>query len=203
MDKSTQIPAQIPTKERILASGAVLFAEKGFKGVSVREVCKHADTSMNMIHHYYGSKAGLLEAIVAQFSSEVFAIPMVLLDKPVRSKEDFHSRFEMLFETTLDAYIAQRDVFMVVLREQASPEALPLYIKRLSKFLEDAKSNGFVRKELDLDLITGFMLDRILNQVQLAPWIEKTYGKSVMSDSDYKRRWCLANLDVLLNGIVI
>ncbi len=193
---------KLPTKERILASGTLLFAEKGFKGVSVREICEHADTSMNMIHHYYGSKGGLLEAIVGQFSANVFAIPMRLLDKAPRSKDDFISRFELLFETTLDAYIEQRAVFMVVVREQASPEALPEYRRRLSSFLNDAKDAGHVRKNLNIEMVAGFMLDRILNQVQFAPWIEKTYGKSVMSDPEYKRQWCADNLDVLLNGIV-
>ncbi len=195
-------PEQIPAKERILASAALLFAEKGFKGVSVREICKHAGTSMNMIHHYYGSKGGLLESIIEQFGSKVFAIPMRLLDKAPRSKDDFISRFELLFETTLDAYIEQRAVFMVVIREQASPDALPEYMSRVSKFIKSAKSAGFVRQELDADMITGFMLDRILNQVQLAPWIEQNYGKSVMNDPDYKRQWCAANLDVFLYGLV-
>jgi AcrR family transcriptional regulator len=74
-------PDQRSTKSRILASGAELMAEKGFSGVSVREICAHADTSMNMLHHYFGSKQGLLDAIVAKFSSGVFALPMRLLDK--------------------------------------------------------------------------------------------------------------------------
>jgi hypothetical protein len=51
-------------------------------------------------------------------------------------------------------------------------------------------------------MITGFLLDRILNQVQLAPWIKGTYGTDVLSDPEYKQRWCRSNLDVFVNGIV-
>ena len=47
---------QIPSKERLMSSGAALFSEKGYAGVSVREICKHAKTSMNMIHHYFKNK---------------------------------------------------------------------------------------------------------------------------------------------------
>ena len=79
-------------------SGALVFAEKGFDGGSVREICKHASTSINMVHHYFGSKAGLLDAIVEQFSSQVFAVPMRLLETPPKSGDDFGSRIEMLFE---------------------------------------------------------------------------------------------------------
>jgi hypothetical protein len=109
---------------------------------------------------------------------------------------------ELLVEATLDAYIEHRSVMLVVVREQADPEALPDYMARLATFLDRAKSRGFVRDEIDPDLITGFMLDRILNQVQLAPWIKRHYGTDLLSDPDYKRAWCQSNIDVFLNGIV-
>jgi AcrR family transcriptional regulator len=192
---------QQPTRERLLSSGAELIAEKGFDGASVREICAHAETSINMIHHYFGSKQGLLDAIVEQFSSGVFAVPMRLLDKDPRSKEDFLSRIELLFESTLDAYIENRSVLLVVVREQADPKALPEYMARFASFLERAKENGFVREEIDPEMITGFFLDRILNQVQLAPWIKRNYGTDLLSDPDYKRRWCQSNLEVFINGI--
>ncbi len=182
-------------------SGALLFAEKGFKGGSVREICEHANTSMNMIHHYFGNKAGLLDAIVEQFSSRVFAVPMRLLDPPPKSQDDFLSRVEMVFETTLDAYIEQRAVLMVVVREQADPPALTEYMSRLTAFLEQAKKKGFVRNQLDVEMVTGAMLDRISNQVQFAPWVKRNYGTD-LSDPVYKKRWCASNVDLFLNGMI-
>jgi AcrR family transcriptional regulator len=177
------------------------MAEKGFDGVSVREICSHAETSINMIHHYFGSKQGLLDAIVDQFSAGVFAVPMRLIEKAPRSKEEFLSRLEMLFESTLDAYIEHRSVLLVVLREQADPEALPEYMARFTTVLESAKEAGFVRPEIDTEMITGFFLDRMINQVQLAPWIKRNYGTDLLTDPDYKQRWSQSNLDVFVNGI--
>jgi AcrR family transcriptional regulator len=189
------------TKSRLLTSATHLMAEKGFDGVSVREVCAHAGTSSNMVHHYFSSKQGLLDAIVEQFSSGVFAVPMRLIDKDPRSKEDFLSRIELLFDATLDAFIENREVVLVVVREQADPEALPEYMAHLAGFLERAKAKGFVREEIDSEMITGFFLDRMLNQVQLAPWIKRNYGTDLLTDPDYKQRWCQSNLDVFVNGI--
>lgn len=194
--------ALLPPRDRLLMSGARLMAEGGFEGVSVRDICTDAGTSNNMVHHYFGSKQGLLDAIVDEFSSEVFAIPMRLLDKELKSKEEFLSILELLFETTLEAYIEHRSVMMVVVREQADPEALPEYMGSVAAFLEQAKAKGFVRKGVDTDMITGFFLDRILNQVQFAPWIKRNYGTDLLSDPEYRRQWCESNLDVLLNGIV-
>jgi hypothetical protein len=129
-------------------------------------------------------------------------VPTRLLEKEPRSQEDFLSRIELLFETTLDAYIEHRSVLMVVVREKANPEALPEYMARFASFLDRAKEMGFVREEVDSDMITGFLLDRILNQVQFAPWIKRTYGTDLLSDPEYKQRWCRSNLDVFVNGIV-
>ena len=157
---------------------------------------------MNMIHHYFGSKEGLLDAIVEQFGSDVLVVPMRLLDKAPRSKEDFLSRMEMLFETTLEAYIAQRAVLVVVIREQVDLSALREYVERFVEFLEHSKKKGFVRKELDSEMITGAMLDRVLNQVLFAPWMKRSLGIDVLSDARYQRRWCKANLDLFLHGFV-
>ena len=183
-------------------SGAQLMAEKGFDGVSVREVCAHAGTTINMVHHYFGSKRGLLDAIVDQFSSGVFALPMRLLDKEPQSQAEFLSIIELLFESTLEAFIEHRSVMLVVVREQADPEALPTYMERVATFLERAKRSGFVRDGVDTDMIAGFFLDRILNQVQFAPWISRNYGADVLSDPRYKQQWCQSNVDVFLNGIM-
>lgn len=178
------------------------MADKGFDGVSVREVCAHAGTSSNMVHHYFGSKQGLLDAIVERSSAGVFALPMLILDKEPRSAVEFVSIVELLFESTLDAFIEHRAVMMVVVREQADPEALPTYMEHVTAFLERAKQKGFVRGDVDSEMISGFFLDRILNQVQFAPWIQRNYGTDLLSDPEYKRRWSQSNVNVFLNGIV-
>ena len=61
---------------------------------------------------------------------------------------------------------------------------------------------SLVREKVDTDMITGFFLDRILNQVQLAPWIKRNYGTDLLSDPIYRQQWCRSNLDILMNGIV-
>ena len=111
---------QMSSKDRLISSGTLLFSEKGYAAVSVREICKHADTSMSMIHHYFENKEGLLETIVDQFSAKTFALPMQLISKVSDSKEDFKFRIEMIFEATLDVCISERNVLLVIIREQCS-----------------------------------------------------------------------------------
>ena len=189
-------------RERLIDAASRLFAQNGFGGVSVRDICKSAGTSINMIHHYFGNKQGLLDAIVHKYGENVYVVPLRLLASPARSPEDLSARIEMLLETTLEACLRDREVMMVALREQAELPPLTAFQKALVVFLEDAKRNGIVREALDTEMISGAMLDRIVAQAQYAPWIKLTTGVDVVADDAYRRRWCLANADLFLNGFL-
>ena len=195
------IPAR-PARDRLIDAAARLFAEKSFGGVSVREVCREAGTGVNMIHHYFGNKDGLLEEIIRQFDTRVYAVPLRLMAKPAMSKEDLIARITLVFETTLEACLAQRDVMMVVLREQAELATLVAFQNGLVGFLEDAKDKGYVREALDAEMISGAMLDRIISQVQFAPWILASTGVDIGNDAAYRARWCQSNVDLYLHGIL-
>ena len=62
--------------ERILRAGIELFAAKGYAGTSTRELAAAADVNLAMISYYFGSKVGLLQAIIDRYferHSEVVA----------------------------------------------------------------------------------------------------------------------------------
>lgn len=51
------------TRNRLLDAGVRLFAENGFKGVSVRELCTEANANVAAIQYHFGGKEGLYQAI--------------------------------------------------------------------------------------------------------------------------------------------
>lgn len=62
---SATIPADLPTRPRadvearLLAVALRLFGEKGYDGVSVREVARAANVTTPNVYYYFGSKRGL------------------------------------------------------------------------------------------------------------------------------------------------
>jgi AcrR family transcriptional regulator len=53
------------TKERLLFAAVHLFARKGFKVTTVREICDRAGSAnINSVHYYFGSKEGLYREIL-------------------------------------------------------------------------------------------------------------------------------------------
>ena len=59
------------TRERLLAAGEALFAERGFVGTSVRELAARAGCNLSLIHYYFGSKDGLLTELVRRKAGQV------------------------------------------------------------------------------------------------------------------------------------
>jgi len=76
------------TKERILMTASALFAQSGYRAVSMRAICAGADVSLPMIAYYFGNKAGLYEAVLqsltGSFDRELDAIE--LENVPVHKK---------------------------------------------------------------------------------------------------------------------
>lgn len=61
-----------PTKDRILASAERLFADRGYDGVSLREIAAKADAQLALIHYHFGSKLDVYRAIwAARYTTEV------------------------------------------------------------------------------------------------------------------------------------
>lgn len=54
----------LDAKEKLLAAATRLFAEKGFAGVSIRQLAEAAGVNSAMISYYYGGKEGLYEAVL-------------------------------------------------------------------------------------------------------------------------------------------
>ncbi len=191
-------------RTRLLEAGAALFAEKGFKGASVREICDQAGTGNNMIHHYFGSKKGLLHVLMDQFSSEIFTVPIRIIQKLPDSRDEFVSRFVLFVEETLEALIANRYLFALVQREEVQQEHGPfiIYAQTFIDYINHGKNSGFVNSTIDPAMLTGLVMDRLGNQVLYAKVIQKSTGADVISDADYKARWLRANLDLFLYGFI-
>jgi AcrR family transcriptional regulator len=53
-------------RRTILDSALHLFSERGYEGVGVAELCEASGITKPTLYHYFGSKRGLLDAIVAE-----------------------------------------------------------------------------------------------------------------------------------------
>lgn len=57
-------------RERLVRTAFILFAEKGFDSVTVRDLATASSVSVGLINHHFGSKEGLREAVDIYFMAQ-------------------------------------------------------------------------------------------------------------------------------------
>jgi len=58
------------TKTRLLHAAGDLFATKGFKGATIRDICDRVGANLASVHYYFRDKEGLYEAVVQYVMDE-------------------------------------------------------------------------------------------------------------------------------------
>ncbi|MAW61762.1 MAG: TetR family transcriptional regulator [Planctomycetes bacterium] len=69
------------TKERLRTAAEVLFAAKGFRGISVREITDRAGANLAAVNYHFGSKSGLLIEILESHIGELNRLRLARLDE--------------------------------------------------------------------------------------------------------------------------
>ncbi len=62
------------TREKILISAVELFAARGFDAVGVQEVATKSGITKPTLYHYFGSKNGLLKAVMEEYGSRLSGV---------------------------------------------------------------------------------------------------------------------------------
>ena len=68
-------------RRAILDAAEELFASKGFAGASMRALARCAGVSQALIHHHFGTKSGLYDAVKCRFAERFPADTMLAIDR--------------------------------------------------------------------------------------------------------------------------
>ena len=77
-------PGGDESRARLLATAGELFAERGYNGVSTRELAKAADVNVSAIAYYFRGKKGLYRAVFKQLIEDTnpfFCRPRIISAK--------------------------------------------------------------------------------------------------------------------------
>ena len=197
------------TRDSIAEAATALFCEQGYRGASVREICSRAGASANAITYHFGSKEQLYKDILARFASWQLEHAKTVLSADPRSRQEFMIRVELFFEQLLDAYLENRETLRIMLRE--FEQLLPLgdegligemvkTSRAISEFIKRAMDIGFVRADVDPDIVAGLLMDRLVNQARFVHAHKMFFNVSTL-DPEYRAHWVRATLGIVFNGI--
>lgn len=162
------------TRIRVLDRAERLFARKGYRGVSLRELAAASNVSPYTIQHHFGSKLGLYRAVLGRWDAEVrerIAAKLVV-------QKDLALLVEEIIDDLFDFLLDKRA--WVALNARATlGEGLPrgveagnrTWVAFIDKELK-RRSIGYRRVDIGLMLITveGILNNHILSSLHYRQW---------------------------------
>jgi AcrR family transcriptional regulator len=164
----------IGAKERLMEVAAVLFAEKGLEGTSVRDIAKVAGLNLSLVSYYFGGKEGLYKELIRGFAltikSEIEKI-VEISDSQVSSKENLEMVFLMIVKSFSEIRERHQHLDLVMQRERLAglPYARDIYEdiftpvgESLIRLVVKAQKKALVRKDLNPLLVFIFLQEAII-----------------------------------------
>lgn len=144
-------------RDRLIVSALSLFCERGYHGVSVREICDHANANPSLISFHFGGKEALLETIFEEMISEKFDNIGNILSI-VENEVDFKFRLTLFFKAYVEFYLENSEVVSLYFEqfEREHPYAIQIFPQTFGKlwnglrdFFQQAQEKGIIDQSLD------------------------------------------------------
>jgi TetR/AcrR family transcriptional regulator, cholesterol catabolism regulator len=184
-------------REQLLAIAARLFAEKGFKNTTVRDIADAAGILSGSLYHHFDSKESMVDQILSTFQEGLFA----QYDEILASDEDARTKLERAVRVSFEA-IEQHGHEVAIYQNEAD------YLGTFERFgyladrntqnrqvwvtlIEEGVRTGVLRKDLDVTLTYRFIRDTVWVAVR---WYRPGRGHTHTDVADQYVR-------ILLDGI--
>jgi AcrR family transcriptional regulator len=146
----------VATRQRLLEAAELLFSERGFEKVSVRDITERAGANVAAVNYHFGNREGLVGQVMARYINPVNEERIARLD----ALERMAGRKPVALEEILDAFV--RPFATQVRRSELSER---LFYKLMGRIFGDGQD------QLPAPVMEGLgaMLDRF----------RKAFGKAL------------------------
>ena len=187
------------TPDRILDAASELFATRGFARTTIRQIAEAARANSALIYYYFGSKGGLLEALVSRVQAAVHAnleraialdgTPRQKLEGFIRLQIELLRRRSPLLRLLMREVLNQNEAVVGSVRRAIEPN-----LALLSALIREGIEAGEFRR-VDEVLAARTLIGSLLVPVVLAP--------IVLGEDDAERRARLPEhvIDMYLRGL--
>jgi AcrR family transcriptional regulator len=118
------------TQHRLLEAAGRVFAEKGFRGATVREICQHAEANVAAVNYYFRDKEKLYSAAVHHaFQCRIEQMPVPHWPDGTPPEQKLRDFIRVVLTRMLEAH-AQPWQMQLLFRELSQPMAAGIELVR-------------------------------------------------------------------------
>jgi AcrR family transcriptional regulator len=155
----------ISRRDELLELAATMFAERGLRATTVRDIADRAGILSGSLYHHFASKEEMVDEVLQDFLDWLFARYQHIIDTEPNPLE----RLKGLFMASFDA-IEHRHAQVVIYQDEAKrllPQPRFAYLEDLNRqqrqmwvdVLQQGIKEGHFRPDLDVDLVYRFIRD--------------------------------------------
>lgn len=194
-------------KQRLVQVAMQLFAEKGFDGITVRDIASAAGVSVGLINHHFGSKEGLREAVDAHFLTQFAEI---LKEDPALRKVSDVTDLDAVSEWTEDwinRHIGDWDLSKAYMRRALldgsdwGANLFERFYQVVRTSVDRMDAEGRIRPGVDRLWLPLLIMYMELGTLLLEPYVERVLGRSGFDRTLWRRRH-RAYIDLIARGVI-
>ncbi|MEQ6900693.1 TetR/AcrR family transcriptional regulator [Nocardioides sp. YIM 152588] len=198
-ETSTQAPKGSTSGRRaeLLRVAAGLFAEKGFRNTTVRDIADAAGILSGSLYHHFDSKESMVDEILSTFQEQLFA----QYDEILASGEDARAKLERAVRVSFEAIENHHDEVAIYQNDADHLGTFPRFAYLADRnaqsrqvwvtLIEEGVRTGVLRADLDVTLTYRFIRDTVWVAVR---WYQPGRGLTHTDIADQYVR-------ILLDGI--
>lgn len=153
------------TADKIAEAAIQLFAEKGYDGVSTKEICDLAGVNISGLHYHFETKEKLFFHIF-EGQADLFLETLKPLMSVPDTLEETRIRLEIFVESVFDCYTKNRDISRIIQQENwlDTPRSRQIFdmfnplVKHIHTFFTELQKKKFIQKELSADILASLFL---------------------------------------------
>ncbi|MCV7027902.1 TetR family transcriptional regulator KstR2 [Mycobacterium sherrisii] len=161
-----RVPGQANSRrDELLELAATMFAERGLRATTVRDIADGAGILSGSLYHHFASKEEMVDEVLRSFLDWLFARYREIIDAEPNPLE----RLKGLFMASFEA-IEHRHAQVVIYQDEAQrllAQPRFAYIEDMNRqqrkmwveLLHQGVDGGYFRPDLDVDLVYRFIRD--------------------------------------------
>ena len=154
-------------RDELLRIAARLFAERGYRNTTVRDIADAAGILSGSLYHHFDSKEAMVDEILSTFQESLFASYDEILASSLSPRERIEAAVRLSFEA-IDQHHAEVAIFQNEAEQLGRLERFAYLADRNEqsravwmRLLKDGVKSGALRRDLDIELVYRFIRDTV------------------------------------------
>lgn len=191
------------TKDALIEAAEAIFMEKGFGNTSLSEIAKRAGITKSLIHHYFGSKQGLLREVKTRRFMHYASQQSEMLKNTKPSAELLRASVAFYFDfLRRNPQIVRILAWMFLEQDQDDCFEMDRELVRQGvEKVHDAQAAGQLRSDIDPRFIVFIFLGLCQHWFQDKDHFREKFGTEGLSD-DLDEAYLSAMIKIFFEGIL-